>query len=144
MKTLVIGYGNDSRNDDGVGRYVVEQLAARKLPGVELETAHQLEVEMAETLTHFDRVFFIDAAIPEASAPVQRSVVTPTLQSHAVAHYLAPGDLLALSQTLYGRAPEAVLYSVRGHDFNFGTELSNDVRRFADEVAEQIAGEIGS
>lgn len=144
MKTLVIGYGNDSRRDDGVGWYVVEQLAKRGLPGVELQTAHQLEVELAETLTNFDRVVFVDAAIVDAPAPVQRSVITPTFQSHAVAHYLTPPDVLALSKTLYGHAPQAVLFSIRGCDFNFGTELSIDVRRLADEVAEQIAGDIGS
>jgi hydrogenase maturation protease len=144
MKTLVIGYGNDSRRDDGVGRYVVEQLAKHDLPDVELQTAHQLEVELAETLTHFDRVFFVDAAIPEAPAPVQHSIVTPTFQSHAVAHYLTPSDVLSLSETLYSHVPRAVLFSIRGRDFNFGTELSIDVRQLADEVAEQIARDIGS
>ena len=44
MKTLVIGYGNESRRDDGIGRYVVEQLAKQDLPGVELQTAHQLHL----------------------------------------------------------------------------------------------------
>jgi len=56
MKTLVIGYGNDSRNDDGAGRFVIAELAKLGLPEVTLETAHQLEVELAETVTHYDRV----------------------------------------------------------------------------------------
>ena len=138
MKTLVIGYGNESRRDDGVGRYVVEQLAKQDLQEVELQTAHQLDVELAETLTHFDRVFFVDAAIPEAPAPIQRSVVTPTFQSHAVAHYLTPPDVLSLSETLYGHVPQATLFSIRGRDFNFGSELSPDVERAGQEVVEQI------
>ncbi len=140
MKTLVIGYGNESRRDDGVGRYVVEQLAKLDLPGVELQTARQLEVELAETLTHFDRVIFVDAAIPEAPAPIQRSAVTPTFQSHAVAHYLTPPDVLSLSGTLYGHVPQAVLFSIRGRDFNFGTELSPDVEKAGQQVVEQILG----
>jgi hydrogenase maturation protease len=138
MKTLVIGYGNDSRRDDGVGRYVVEQLAKQELPGVELQAAHQLEVELAETLTRYDRVFFVDAAIPEAPAPIQRSVVTPNFQSHAVAHYLTPPDVLSLSQTLYGHAPAAEMFSIRGRDFGFGTELSPDVEQAGQEVARRI------
>jgi hydrogenase maturation protease len=138
MKTLIIGYGNDSRRDDGVGRYVVEQLAKHGLPDVELQTAHQLEVEMAETLTRYDRVIFVDAAIPEATAAVQRSVVTPTFQSHAVAHYLTPPDVLSLSATLYGHAPQAELFSIRGRDFNFGTELSPEVETAGQEVVQQI------
>jgi hydrogenase maturation protease len=138
MKTLVIGYGNESRRDDGVGRYVVEQLAMHDLPDVELQTAHQLDVELAETLTHFDRIFFVDAAIPEAPVPIQRSVVTPAFQSHAVAHYLTPPDVLSLSETLYGHVPQATLFSIRGRDFNFGTELSPEVENAGQQVVQQI------
>jgi hydrogenase maturation protease len=139
MKTLVIGYGNDSRNDDGAGRFVIAELAKLGLPEVTLETAHQLEVELAETVTHYDRVIFVDAAIPDAPTPIQRSVVTPTFQSHAVAHYLTPPDVLSLSETLYGHVPEAVLFSVRGFDFNFGMMLSPATQQAATEVVEQIA-----
>lgn len=138
MTTLIIGYGNSSRRDDGVGGFVIEQLAALKLPGVELETSHQLEIEAAETISRFDTVIFVDAAIPEAPEAIQRSEVTPNFQSHAVAHYLTPADVLSLCQTLYHRQPKAVLYSIRGRDFNFGTTLTPDVERAAREVVEQI------
>jgi hydrogenase maturation protease len=138
VKTLILGYGNQSRRDDGVGWFVLEQLAALKLPGVELETAHQLEIEAAETISRFDRVIFVDAAIPEAPEPIQRSEVTPHFQSHAVAHYLTPADVLSLCQTLYQRQPKAVLYSIRGNDFNFGTTLTPEVEQAAREVVKQI------
>ena len=139
MSTLIIGYGNQSRRDDGIGWFVLEQLAALDLPNVELETTHQLEVEAAETISHFDAVIFVDAAIPEAPEPVQRSVVTPNFQSHAVAHYLTPADVLSLCKTLYHREPKAVLFSIRGHDFNFGTTLTPEVEQAAREVVKQIA-----
>jgi hydrogenase maturation protease len=143
MKTLVIGYGNESRRDDGAGRYVVEQLAKIGLPDVELLTAHQLEVEMAETLARFDRVIFVDAATPQASRPVERSMVRPAFRSHAVAHYLTPAELLWLSQTLCGRAPQAMLFSIRGRDFDFGTELSPEVETAACGVVREIAELVG-
>jgi hydrogenase maturation protease len=138
MKTLVIGYGNESRRDDGVGRYVVERLAQHDLPDVELQTARQLEVELAETLTRFDRVIFVDAATPDAPRAIQRSRIAPRFQSHAVAHYLTPPDVLSLGETLYGHVPEAVLFSVRGCDFNFGMELTPATRRAGEEVVRQI------
>src|ERR1017187_10629844 len=106
VKTLIIGYGNQSRRDDGVGWFVLKQLAALDLPNVELETGQQLEVEAAETISRFDAVIFVDAAIPEAPEPVQRTVVTPNFQGHAVAHYLTPADVLSLCQTLYHRSEE--------------------------------------
>jgi hydrogenase maturation protease len=139
MTTLILGYGNQSRRDDGVGWFVLEQLAALDLPGVELETSHQLEVEAAETISRYDTVIFVDAAIPEAPEPIQRSVVTPNFQSHAVAHYLTPADVLSLCKTLYQREPKAVLFSIRGRDFNFGTTLTPEVELAAREVVKQIA-----
>ena len=139
MKTLIIGYGNQNRRDDGVGWFVLEQLAALKLPDVELETSHQLEVEASETISHFDAVIFVDAAIPEAPEAIQRTVVTPNFQSHAVAHYLTPADVLSLCKTLYNREPKAILFSIRGRDFNFGTTLTPEVEQAAREVVKQIA-----
>jgi hydrogenase maturation protease len=139
MKTLIIGYGNQSRRDDGVGWFVLEQLGELDLPGVELETSHQLEVEAAETISRYDTVIFVDAAIPEVPEPVQRSVVTPNFQSHAVAHYLTPADVLSLCKTLYNREPKAVLFSIRGRDFNFGTTLSPEVEQAARGMVKQIA-----
>jgi hydrogenase maturation protease len=139
VKTLIIGYGNRSRRDDGVGWFILEQLDALNLPGVELETSQQLEVEAAETIRRFDAVIFVDAAIPEAPEPIQRTVVTPNFQSHAVAHYLTPADVLSLCKTLYNREPRAVLFSIRGRDFNFGTTLSPEVEAAAREVVKQIA-----
>ena len=138
MKTLVIGYGNDSRNDDGVGWFVVSELAKLRLPDVTLETAHQLEVDCAETVGAYDQVFFIDAAIPESSAAWWTAAVTPGFHSHAVAHFMSPGDVLGLCQTLYGHAPRGIAFCIRGHDFNFGTSLSQETRLAADAVVRHI------
>jgi hydrogenase maturation protease len=139
MKTLIIGYGNQNRRDDGVGWFILEQLAALNLPDVVLETSHQLEVEASETISHFDAAIFVDAAIPEAPEAIQRSVVAPNFQSHAVAHYLTPADVLSLCKTLYNREPKAVLFSIRGRDFNFGTTLTPEVEQTARGVVKQIA-----
>jgi hydrogenase maturation protease len=138
LKTLIIGYGNQSRRDDGVGWFVIEQLAALNLPGVELETGQQLEIESAETISRFDAVIFVDAAISEAPQLIQRNIVTPNFQGHAVAHYMTPGDVLSLCKTLHGREPRAILFSIRGRDFDFGTTLTPEVEQAAREVVKQI------
>jgi len=139
VKTLIIGYGNDSRNDDGVGWFVVAELARLGLPGVTTETAQQLDVDFADIVRNHDLVIFVDAAVPEFPTPWTRTDVTPGFQPHAVAHYLTPADVLGLSQTLHGSAPRGVLFSIRGRDFNFGTTLSPEVEQVAREVVKQIA-----
>ena len=138
MKTLVIGYGNDSRNDDGAGWFVLAELQRRDWPGVTFETAHQLEVDFAETVRDYDRVIFVDAAIPESPTPWRREEVTPGFQSHAVAHFMTPADILGLCRTLHGACPSGTLFSIRGHDFNFGTDLSSETRQSALQVVDAI------
>jgi hydrogenase maturation protease len=139
MKTLIICYGNPSRRDDGVAWYVADKLQAHHVPDVEILKAHQLEVDMAETIGNYEMVIFVDAAIPDNNPlPISREDVVPSRGSHAVAHYLTPGDLLALSRDLYGKQPRAVAFGIRGQDFNFGEELSPEVRESADHVVKCI------
>ena len=138
MRTVVLGYGNRSRNDDGVGWFVVEQLQRLALPDVELITSHQLDVDQAETISHFDTTIFVDAAMSQGQPLVTQTEVQAHFQSHAVAHYLTPADLLALSKTLYGREPRAILFSIRGHDFNFGTTLSPATEQGAQDVVGRL------
>jgi len=139
MKTLIIGYGNNSRNDDGVGWFVVNELAKLNLSDVALETAHQLEVDHADKVRDHETVIFVDAAIPESSEPWWTTEVEPGFRSHAVAHFLTPGDVLGLCQTLYGKTPRGRLFSIRGQNFDFGTELSPATRQAALEVVRAIA-----
>jgi hydrogenase maturation protease len=139
MHTLILGYGNRSRTDDGVGWFVIEQLQKLALPGVELLSSHQLDVDLAETISQHDIVIFVDAATPESRQSVTRTEVQADLQGHVVAHYLTPGDVLALCKSLYRSEPAGILFSIRGQDFGFGVSLSPATERAAREVVQQIA-----
>ena len=139
MKTLILGYGNCSRRDDGVGWFVIERLQQAPLPDVELLTAHQLEVDHAEVISRFDNIIFVDAAVPQSPRPITETIVQPRFQSHAVAHYLTPSDLVSLSDTLYGHVPRAFLFSIRGTDFGFGAGLSAATESWALEAMTRIA-----
>ncbi|MBI4661462.1 MAG: hydrogenase maturation protease [Verrucomicrobia bacterium] len=138
-RVLVVGYGNRSRRDDGVGWFVIDALSALGLPGVDLVAVPQLEVELAESLAAYDAVIFVDAAVPEAPMPIKREAVQPRFQHHAVAHYLTPPDVLGLSQLLYRREPQALLFSIRGKEFDFGTELSSEAEQGGRTVVGEIA-----
>ncbi|MBU6402648.1 MAG: hydrogenase maturation protease [Verrucomicrobia bacterium] len=139
MKSLILGYGNRGRRDDGVGWFVVEQLEALGLPDTDFDTRQQLEIELAETLAPYDRVIFVDAATPEAPAAVEHRPVVPRFQSHSLSHCLSPDELVGLCDSLFGRAPAAVLFSIRGRDFGFGDQLSAQTKHSALEVVRQIA-----
>jgi hydrogenase maturation protease len=138
MKILVIGYGNQSRRDDGAGWLVIERLAALGLPDVELHAMHQLEMDLAETISRFDLVIFVDAAVTDSPDAVTRTLVHRNLEFRAVSHHMTPADVLALCRALYRKEPQVMLFSIRGHDFEFGMTVSPAVEDAANEVVQQI------
>jgi hydrogenase maturation protease len=142
MKTLVVGYGNPSRGDDGIGWCVVKDLQARDLPGVELLTFPQLDLELAEIVSGFDAVFFVDAAVVDSPEPIARSEIRPHIRPHTTTHHLLPGDVLALCACLYHKEPRGVLYSIRGETFKFADDISAAATEAARQVAEDIVGRI--
>ena len=128
-KTLVIGYGNPLRSDDGVGRRAAEALFSEwPEDAVQVESVSQLTVEMAEEASRSALAVFIDADWGGVPGRIRSHQVYP--ENHTTAsltHYLTPPVLLAIAQQLYGRAPEAVMISMGGGSFDHGEALSPSV-----------------
>lgn len=59
--TLIIGYGNTLRQDDGVGYRMAETIDRWDLPGVISRSVHQLTPDLAAELASVQRAIFIDA-----------------------------------------------------------------------------------
>lgn len=139
-RTLVLGWGNPGRLDDGLGPALARSIAARELPGVTVLTEYQLQVEHSWDVAQVDRVVFVDAA-RSGAAPFSLERVFPT--SHApgfTSHELAPGDLLSMAEDLFFATPEAWLLAVRGYRFDeFGEQLSGEARANLESAIEQLA-----
>jgi hydrogenase maturation protease len=139
-KTLVIGYGNIYRRDDGVGAAVVNRL--RQTQGrpalqedqdgfdqlgemVDSVLVHQLVPELAELLAGYDLVVFVDAHVTSVPEAIREEAVDAVYRPVSTSHQLHPGTLLALAREMTGRHPQGILLSLRGHDFDFGEGLSD-------------------
>jgi hydrogenase maturation protease len=136
---LVIGIGNPLRGDDGVGALLAEQAAvltaADPAGPVAVRCMQQLTPELAAELARLQRVLFIDAWPAPAGAAPQLQPLSPagaaagtSAAAGADSHRLEPAALLAVSQALYGRAPEAQLLLVPATAFDHGTALSAELR----------------
>ena len=136
---LILGYGNPDRRDDRVGWYILEKLQSLVPDTVRLETLHQLEIEWAETVKDYDLVIFVDCHISDKDDWKRVMDIEPGYEVSTVSHQLTPADLLGLCSVLYHQVPKGILYSVKGTNFNFGTELSKKTCKVADEVVEEIA-----
>jgi len=122
--TLVIGYGNSLRRDDGAGPEVARRVAALDWPGLDVIEAHQLLPEHAEALSRVDRAVFVDASIDEGLKAVRVSEVVPSADASLAPHASDPESLLALAALLFERAPEAWLVEIPAADLGIGEGLS--------------------
>ena len=154
MNTLFIGYGNPDRQDDGVAWHVLTGIA-RQLgletspswedplpsnPEAEFAFNLQLTPEVAEDLTAYDRVCFVDAHTGKIPTNVQMVDVSPEYQTSPFTHHLTPEMLLSMCSSLYNKIPEAILISVRGYEFGFETELSPFTSSLITEAIERTVG----
>jgi hydrogenase maturation protease len=153
-QTLVIGYGNPDRQDDGVAWHVLHALVARlDLPApdsyedafpsnnrLDFAFTLQLTPEMAEEIAPYERVCFVDAHTGSIAGQVQLVPVEPQFQHSPFTHHLTPQSLLSMCQTLYGKTPQAVLLSVRGYQFEFERQLSPETAALVPEALELILG----
>ena len=135
-QVLIIAYGNPLRSDDGVGWHAVEALSPI-FSGAEAEILclHQLGPELAETVSRFRHVIFIDAVTTdEGRAPGEIRIVpiqTPDRDASGptrFSHHLTPATIVALATTLYDAKLQAQLATVTGENFDHGEGLSARVR----------------
>jgi hydrogenase maturation protease len=138
-RTLIIGYGNTLRSDDGAGIRVAEAVAAQGLPGVTVIAVHQLTPELAGRLADVEFAVFVDARVAGKEAGLAISPVEPSSSKLPNGHLCNPRSLLALALWVYGHSPRAWLLTVRGIDFSIGEEVSTTAARGIDRAIERIA-----
>lgn len=156
-QTLVIGYGNPDRQDDGVAWHVLHALAVRlNLPTpdsyenefppneqLDIDFTLQLTPEMAERIAPYERVCFVDAHTGSIARQVQLVPVESQFQHSPFTHHLTAQSLLSMCQSLYGKTPQAALLSVRGYLFEFERQLSPETAALVPEAVEKIVEWLG-
>jgi hydrogenase maturation protease len=137
----IIGYGNPQRRDDGIGPYIVNRLQPffEHRMDVHLLVLHQLEPDVVDTLEKAHTILFVDASVETLAEGRHWVGIQPELKAlPCLIHHVAPSFILGLLQCLYHRNPAAWMVSVAGDDFSFGSGLSSE----AQKRAEQVIGEI--
>ncbi|MDR2152327.1 MAG: hydrogenase maturation protease [Helicobacteraceae bacterium] len=126
MKTLLIGYGNALREDDGFGVFVARSL--KKTRRYECMELFQLTPELAETIARFDKAIFVDA-----NADVSEGVfAVPLPKPESVfAHSLTPWSLLETARKLYSAKTEYLIFSVGGRSFGYNENLTPPLKEAA-------------
>jgi hydrogenase maturation protease len=124
LSTLIIGYGNILRGDDGAGYFVAETVANWQIPHIRSLPTHQLLPEHAAAIAQVERVIFVDAVVGDRSKPEITLEPMTIGDAPMRSHYLTPQLLLSLTQKLYHAKPDAYLLTIPAADFTLGAELS--------------------
>ncbi len=137
----IIGYGNPQRRDDGIGPYIVKRLQPifEHRSDVHLRVLHQLEPDVIDTLKNANTILLVDATVETLADGHQWVNIQPEFKTMpCLTHQVTPSLILGLLQALYHRNPAAWMVSIQGADFGFGSGLSSEAKK----RAEQVIGEI--
>ncbi len=129
-KTLIIGFGNPGRIDDGLGPLCIENLKKLNLNRkyFTLDSDYQLTLEMALDISRHDKIIFIDANV-EGETPFCFEKVAEVQHEGFGTHSISPGALMQLANCIYNKKPEAWILGIRGYSFNdFGEYLSEKAK----------------
>ncbi len=143
LNTLIIGYGNPLREDDGIGWATIRELQ-KILPhkSIQFLTEHQLTPELAEKISHTDLVILIDAHVGDKTGTwksTQVKIDSAKTAQPLLSHHVTPESLLFASHALYGHAPMAWVYSMESHHFDVREGLSDSVQKALPQFVKAIS-----
>lgn len=120
---LLIGIGNDSRGDDGLGWKFLDVLGAKGLT-CEKAYRYQLQIEDAEFISSFQHVVFIDATREPIAAGFYFSPCEPADEFSFSTHRQSPGVVLHLAQDLFQSKVKGYVLAIAGYEWALGQGLS--------------------
>lgn len=128
-KTLIYGYGNAGRMDDGIGERFVELvdkwIAEEKIENVFTDCNYQLNIEDAATISEYDRVFFVDASIVEDVENYRLEEIEPNDATiEFTMHAVSTSYVVDLCKKIYNKTPEAYVLHVKAYEFEFKEEMT--------------------
>lgn len=115
-KTLLIGYGNPGRCDDGLGPALAQRIEALNLPSVTTDEDYQLSVEHAWDIAQYDVVVFADACVDCHGAFYFRPLSAGDPLSFST-HSVSPQALLTLARDLFSSQAKAYVLGIAGYEF---------------------------
>ncbi len=124
-KTLIIGIGNNTRQDDGLGWCFLDKLVEAGFNEDQLLYKYQLMVEDAELIGEYETVIFVDANKTTLDKGFSIERVYPAEKVAFSTHAVPPNQILNLCETIYHKKPKAYVIKIDGYSWNFTINLTN-------------------
>lgn len=131
-RILIYGYGNPGRQDDGLGKALIDlaekRLTRKQLEHVTLDVGYQLQVEDVTLIEEHELVIFVDASMDEKIKDYHIGSIVADANATFTMHSVSPGFIIALYETLYGKPPPVYLLQIRGYEWEMEEPLSAGAR----------------
>ena len=142
--TLIIGYGNPLRGDDGLGWQVASELARCVGPLIGVVAVQQLTPELAEPVSNADLVIFVDACCDGEPGSWRCESIRPGSEnSLAYAHCFTPASLLGYARAIFNANPAALLISAAVGSFDYSEALTPSVAAVVPQIVLFICKTLG-
>jgi hydrogenase maturation protease len=147
QKVLVVGVGNEYRNDDGVGLLVARAIKKRQFPNVVVQEESGEGAALIDAWKGFQNVLVADA-VSSGAAPgtifridVQKETV-PAKFFHYSTHAFSISEAIELARVMNVLPSTLIVYGIEGYDFAAGTALSIPVQHAVDAMIERMIKEM--
>ena len=127
--TIIIGIGNNTRQDDGLGWCFLELLEKEGFNQDNLLYKYQLMVEDAEVISDFETVIFIDADKSNLVDSFSFENISPSKQVAFSTHAVPPNQILNLCESIYHKNPKAYLIRIKGYVWDIEIGLSKQAEQ---------------
>ncbi len=123
---LLIGIGNISRGDDGIGWLFADEMEVDFRQLITVQKEFQLVVEDALKMTEYDTIIFVDASENKLQNGFEfRKVDVPNvIKTEFTSHAQTPENIVFLASFLFKNKNDAYVMEISGQDWELGHGLS--------------------
>lgn len=126
-KTIIIGIGNNGRQDDGLGWAFLDYLETLD-PDFDIEYRYQLQIEDAEMLAEYDTVIFVDATKEKTDSGYSFNECLASEEYSFSTHALQPETIMYLSNSIYNHFPKAYVLGIEGYEWELQMGLTDKAK----------------
>lgn len=127
-KTLIYGYGNAGRQDDGLGERFInlmdEWIASENIQNLFTDCNYQLNIEDSATIAEYDTVIFVDASVADIEDYKLEKVEPNDATIEFTMHAVSVSYVLDLCKKIYNKQPETFVLHIKAYEFEFIEELT--------------------
>lgn len=136
--TLIIGIGNNTRQDDGLGWCFLDALEKEGFNTRNLLYKYQLMVEDAEIISNYDIVIFVDAYKKHLENGFSLEILNPSSKFEFTTHSVPPSQLLSLCNDIYQKQPKSYILKIEGFEWDYEINLSDKAKQSLENAISQF------